>query len=85
MRSSIVTVYSAGPDCQLCRLTCECLERAGIDFVLIDLSDEHRESDRAFLRDELGYLSAPVVIVDGDSHLEWTGFRPDLIKSLILA
>jgi glutaredoxin-like protein NrdH len=81
----MVTVYSAGPDCQLCRLTCECLEHAGIAFTLIDLSDDEREADRAFVKDELGYLSAPVVIVDGGSHLEWSGFRPDLIKSLILA
>ena len=77
-----VTVYSTGPACQRCRLTCECLTRAGVEFRLIDLTSEGSGDARAFLSDDLGYTEAPVVIVDDEPEHHWSGFRPDLIERL---
>lgn len=77
-----VTVYSTGPGCQRCRLTCESLIRAGIAFRVVDLTRAENDEARAFLTDDLGYTEAPVVIVDDETEHHWSGFRPDLIHRL---
>lgn len=77
-----VTVYSTGPSCQRCRITCRCLENAGISFAVVDITQDRREDVRTFLTDELGYSEAPVVIVDDEPQHHWSGFRPDLIARL---
>ncbi|HAS32842.1 MAG: NrdH-redoxin [Leifsonia sp.] len=77
-----VTVYSTGPACQRCRLTCRCLEGAGIPFTVVDLTDAETAAAREFLTGDLGYSEAPVVIVDDEPENHWQGFRPDLIGRL---
>lgn len=77
-----VTVFSTGPTCQRCRLTCECLADAGIPFTLVDLTDAATTAARDFLTHDLGYSEAPVVIVDDEPENHWSGFRPDLIGRL---
>jgi glutaredoxin-like protein NrdH len=77
-----VTVYSTGPAGQRCRLTCEHLTRAGVEFRLIDLTGEGSDDVRAILSDDLGYTEAPVVLVDDEPEHHWSGFRPDLIDRL---
>lgn len=77
-----VTVYSTGPACQRCRLTCCCLEGAGIPFTVVDLRDAETAVTRDYLTDELGYGEAPVVVVDDEPEHHWSGFRPDLIQRL---
>lgn len=77
-----VTVYSTGPACQRCRLTCRCLEVAGIPFTLVDVTDADAAAVRDFLTDDLGYTEAPVVILDEEPEHHWSGFRPDLIERL---
>lgn len=79
---SIVTVYSTGPSCQRCRLTCRRLDELGIRYDLVELHDEHNAALRAYLVDELGFAEAPVVVVDGESCGAWSGFRPDRIDDL---
>ncbi|MEV7631907.1 glutaredoxin family protein [Microbacterium sp. NPDC089318] len=74
-----VTVYSTGPSCQRCRLTCQRLDALGIRYDLVDIHDERNAALRAFLVDELGYREAPIVQVGRD---RWSGFRPDLIDAL---
>lgn len=74
-----VTVYSTGPSCQRCRLTCQRLDALGIRYELVDIHAQHNAEMRAFLIDELGYREAPIVDV-GDAR--WSGFRPDLIDQL---
>jgi len=74
-----VTVYSTGPSCQRCRLTCQRLDTLGIRYDLVDIHEQHNVAVRAFLVDELGYRKAPIVEV-GDER--WSGFRPDLIDGL---
>ncbi len=77
-----VTVYSTGPACQRCRLTCRCLSDHRIPYRVVDLTDDAHTAAREFLTDDLGYTEAPVVIVDDDPQHHWSGFRPDLIATL---
>lgn len=70
-----ITVYSK-PACVQCTATKKSLDRAGLDYEVVDISldDEARDYVMA-----LGYVQAPVVVADGD---HWSGFRPDRIKAL---
>jgi glutaredoxin-like protein NrdH len=64
-----------------CKLTYSWLDERGIEYDPVDLSKEphHLEAIR-----ELGYASAPVVIVndngDNTDEKHWYGFRPDLLE-----
>lgn len=70
-----VTVYSK-PSCVQCVATYRELERKGVTYNVIDLT----EDDNAFSKVEsMGYKQVPVVIA-GDEH--WAGFRPDKIGAL---
>ncbi|CAM3696566.1 glutaredoxin-like protein NrdH [Tsukamurella ocularis] len=74
--SSDVIVYTR-PACVQCTATYRALDKAGVEYTSVDISldEEAREYVLA-----LGYLQAPVVVVDGADH--WSGFRPDRIKAL---
>lgn len=71
-----ITVYTK-PACVQCNATYRALDKAGIDYDIIDISQDPEARDYVMA---LGYLQAPVVVAD-DSH--WSGFRPDRIKSLV--
>ncbi|AGS35618.1 glutaredoxin-like protein [Corynebacterium maris DSM 45190] len=70
-----ITLYTK-PACVQCNATQKALDRAGLDYTMVDVSvdDEAREYVLA-----LGYLQAPVVEVDGE---HWSGFRPERIRGL---
>jgi glutaredoxin-like protein NrdH len=70
-----ITVYTK-PACVQCNATYKALDKQGLDYEVVDITttDEAREYVLA-----LGYLQAPVVVVDDD---HWSGFRPDRIKAL---
>ena len=70
-----VTVYTK-PACVQCNATKKALDKAGLDYELVDISldDEARDYVMA-----LGHLQAPVVVA-GEDH--WSGFRPDRIRTL---
>ncbi|RXZ51820.1 glutaredoxin-like protein NrdH [Agromyces binzhouensis] len=70
-----VTVYTK-PSCVQCNATYRALDSKGIEYEVLDLSQD--ESALAAVK-ELGYLQAPVVITD-EGH--WSGFRPDKIDEL---
>lgn len=72
-----ITVYTK-PACVQCTMTYKALDKAGLDYEVVDISmdDDAREYVMA-----LGHLQAPVVVA-GDDH--WSGFRPERIKSLAL-
>jgi glutaredoxin-like protein NrdH len=74
-----VTVYST-PDCAQCRLTYLALERAGVDYTVVDLSRD--AAARRYVTERLGHTTAPVVVVDGDPVVHWSGFRRELIARL---
>ncbi|TSE00984.1 glutaredoxin-like protein NrdH [Skermania sp. ID1734] len=70
-----VTVYTK-PACVQCNATYRALDKAGIEYTVVDISQDPEARDYVMA---LGYLQAPVVVA-GDTH--WSGFRPDRIKSL---
>ena len=72
-----ITVYTK-PACVQCNATYKALDKAGLEYDLIDISEDADARDYVMA---LGYLQAPVVVV-GDAH--WSGFRPDRIKSLAI-
>lgn len=71
-----VTVYTK-PACVQCNATYRALDNAGIAYTVIDISDDLQARDYVM---GFGYLQAPVVFIDEDTH--WSGFRPDRIREL---
>ena len=70
-----VTVYSK-PACVQCHATYRALDQAGIDYQVIDMSQDAEALEKVRA---LGYLQAPVIITNND---HWSGFRPDKIREL---
>ncbi|MEV6065429.1 redoxin NrdH [Nocardia sp. NPDC052001] len=70
-----ITVYTK-PACVQCNATYRALDKAGVAYDVIDISENPEARDYVMA---LGYLQAPVVVA-GDAH--WSGFRPDRIKAL---
>jgi len=64
------------PSCVQCTATYRALDAKGIEYDVIDLSQDEAALEEA---KALGYLQAPVVITDED---HWAGFRPDKIDEL---
>ena len=70
-----ITVYSK-PACVQCTATTRALDARGLDYSVIDLTEDEDAMQRVTA---LGYRQAPVVIA-GEDH--WAGFRPDMIGRL---
>lgn len=70
-----VTVYTK-PACVQCNATYKALDKAGIEYNVVDITTDPEARDYVMA---LGYLQAPVVVA-GNDH--WSGFRPDRIKTL---
>ena len=70
-----VTVYSK-PNCDQCNATYLQFDKAGIEFRVVDLTEDAEARDYVM---SLGYRQAPVVVA-GTPH--WAGFRIDRIRSL---
>ncbi|MDF2506227.1 MAG: glutaredoxin family protein [Microbacterium sp.] len=77
-----VTVYSTGPSCHSCRLTCFVLTARDIPFRIADITAPDLSEVPEFLTSELGYSEAPVVIIDDEPQHPSSGFRPDLVDRL---
>lgn len=75
-----ITVYTL-PSCVQCTQTKNWLDRKGAEYDTVDLS---RDPQAAAAVRALGYMQAPVVVVndDGDTGNEkhWFGLRPDLLS-----
>lgn len=71
-----LTLYTT-PHCPACRLTRQALDRAGLTYEVIDLSERPDLVEQ--MRSE-GLLQAPV-IDDGTSRS--AGFRPDRIRAIV--
>lgn len=77
----MLTIYTT-PKCHGCRLSKAILDRAGITYRTVDLS-ESLDDYRAVKA--MGYTQAPVVCVtypDGRND-HWSGLRPDLLNKYI--
>ncbi|WP_022870899.1 glutaredoxin-like protein NrdH [Yaniella halotolerans] len=70
-----VTVYSK-PACVQCNATVRALDKKGIEYDVIDMSQDMDALERVRA---LGYMQAPVVMTEAD---HWSGFRPDKIAEL---
>ena len=73
-----ITVYTK-PACMQCKATTKALEKAGLEYDLVDISVDDEARDYVLA---LGYLQAPVVEVNGE---HWSGFRPERICGLAAA
>lgn len=73
-----ITLYTK-PACMQCNATKKALDRAGLDYTMVDISQDEEARDHVL---SLGYLQAPVVEVDGDNPSHWSGFRPERINQL---
>lgn len=72
-----ITVYTK-PACVQCNATYKALDKQGLEYVVVDISEDADSRDYVMA---LGYLQAPVVVA-GDDH--WSGcYRPDRIKALV--
>lgn len=72
----IVTVYSK-PGCVQCTATYKRLDMRGVEYDVVDISDDPGARDYVL---SLGYSQAPVVFVDKDNH--WGGYNPSKIDAL---
>lgn len=72
-----VTVFTTGPSCHMCNVTKLHLRRRGLEFeeVRLDQKPELAEKVR-----ELGFTTAPVVLVDEDDV--WDGYSSDRLDEL---
>lgn len=77
MTAPTVTVYTKSP-CVQCNLTKAWLNGRGIEYTTAELVEERH---LAFAK-SLGYLAAPVVLVEtaDGGQVHWSGFRPDLLS-----
>lgn len=73
------TIYTV-PNCPACDATKRTLDRAGIDYDLVDLS---QYPDLAQEFRDLGHAQGPVVVTGPDPQDIWHGFRPDRLTALI--
>lgn len=76
--TDIVTLYSK-PGCVQCRSTEREFKKEGVHYNYVDLSEQPEALEHI---KSLGYLAAPVVFIDEQTH--WSGFRPDKIKEHIV-
>lgn len=72
-----VTVFTTGPGCHLCYTTKIHLKRRGIQFDEVRLDEN---PDLAEVVRELGFTTAPVVLIDEDDV--WDGYSADAIDAL---
>lgn len=70
-----IIIYTK-PDCVQCNATYRAMDRQGIDYRVVDLTQDQQALNHV---KSLGYQQVPVIIT-GDDH--WSGFRPDKIGAL---
>ena len=76
---SPITVYTK-PSCVQCAATFRALDKAGISYETIDVT---QNADAREYVMSLGYLAMPVVHLSPTQH--WSGFRPDRQVSIAAA
>lgn len=75
MSGMSITVYTR-PACGPCHATKKALDKQGLDYDVVDISEDAEARDYVMA---LGYLEAPVVVAHGQ---HWSGFRPGRIESI---
>lgn len=72
-----ITVYTK-PDCMGCRATFRWLDKRGITYTAVDITQDLTAYE--YIK-ELGYLAAPVVVTSSGDH--WSGFDPVNLEKVI--
>lgn len=72
-----ITIYTT-PACGQCDATKSRLDKRGVEYRTVDITED--DAARHYVTCELGYLRAPVVVVDENTH--WSGFRIERIDQL---
>jgi len=72
-----ITVYKK-PQCFQCDKTIEKFTTAGLPVEVVDVTEN--PDALAYVKDDLGYTGAPVVVSE---HDHWSGLRPDHIARII--
>ena len=76
-----VTIYTTGPGCIQCKLTRDRFDDVGIVYEEVNIREVAAARD--YVVEELGYMQAPVVVVeDGTGQDHWSGFLPDQINRI---
>lgn len=75
--TGVDAIIFSSPQCVQCKATYRSLDNSQVTYKVIDVSEN--EAAGLYVK-SLGYLRAPVVITPED---QWTGFRPDKIKTLV--
>ncbi|EHD20480.1 MULTISPECIES: glutaredoxin-like protein NrdH [Brenneria] len=70
-----ITIFTK-PDCVQCNATRRALDKQGISYRLVDLTEDEQALQQVRA---LGYQQVPVVMTAND---HWSGFRPDKISTL---
>ena len=70
-----ITLYTK-PNCVQCNATKRALDKQGLDYETIDLTEDVNALDRI---KDMGFQQAPVVFAGDEA---WSGFRPDKIKAI---
>lgn len=77
-----ITVYGK-PACVQCNATYKRLDKHGLPYEVVDVSVDDQAREYVM---SLGYLGAPVVVVDHDGEPEhWSGFSDRRIDALAKA
>jgi glutaredoxin-like protein NrdH len=75
MTATAITVYTK-PACVQCNATYRALDKAGLDYEVVDITTDNEARDYVM---SLGHLQAPGVVA---GERNWSGFRPDRIRAL---
>ena len=79
-----ITVISKN-NCQACVATKRYLDQVEVRYVELNIENPINEDKAAQIVDTLkehGFSGLPVVVVDDDWESAFSGFRPDMLKSL---
>lgn len=73
-----ITLYTK-PGCSPCRIVAKKFTEAGIEFTIVDLSQNPAAVE--YVTEELGYAQAPIVVIDDQNH--FSGPDADKINETI--
>ena len=85
-RDGVAVVVYTRNECVQCDMTKKALDKKDIFYTTVNVEED--ESALWYVKEYLGYLAAPVVVVVAmteEGQVDWSGFRPDLIRKHITA
>lgn len=74
----MIRIYTT-PSCPQCMATKRWLDKRGITYQTVDLTDPANMADYDAIK-ALGYTAAPIVAVGQGYETSWSGFQPDRLE-----